>query len=66
MFHNYDPFEELETAKHNISQLIKAYNDHNATIQEILKQNRQLNNMLRLEREEIARLKSQVDQLSRY
>jgi hypothetical protein len=39
---NYDPFEELETCKVNIQQIVLAFNDQRERILELQRQNQKL------------------------
>lgn len=61
---NFDPYADLLSCQHNIQELIKAYASHQETIKELLNQNRKLNEMIKFNRIETAKLNLEIQALS--
>lgn len=60
---DFDPLKQLETLLKNQHELARAYNEQSKTLEQLVHQNRQLNNMLRLARIDIGSLRADVDML---
>lgn len=60
---NFDPLERLELCLKNQHELARAYNDNFDTVKQLLHQNRQLNDMLKQARLELAQLKTDIEML---
>ena len=60
---NYDPVERLELAIKNQQEIARAFNDHSEVLNQLVHQNRQLNEMLKTARIEISRLRADIEEL---
>lgn len=59
----FDPYERLELLEGNIQQIARGYNAHTETINQLLHQNRQLNELLKIARLEVQSLQLDVETL---
>ena len=60
---NYDPVERLELAIKNQQEIARAFNDHAEVMNQLVHQNRQLNEMLKSARIEIGKLRADIEEL---
>lgn len=66
MIPSFDPLAELNTLKLNTNELARAHNEHSEIIQQLLNQNRQLNNLIRISRVEVQALTNRINELEIY
>lgn len=64
-FHEFDPYNELLVCAKNIQELARAHNKHSEIIEQILDQNRRLNELLKVTRLEMHRLHTELELLKR-
>lgn len=64
-FHNtgWDPLTELETHRHNISQLIIGHNRNQELIRDLVEQHHQLVQLLKATRHQVDLLRHEVNEL---
>lgn len=60
---DFDPLQQLELLLKNQHELAGAWNSQAETVKQLLHQNQQLNNMLKMARQDIANLKADVEYL---
>lgn len=61
--YNFDPYDEIISARRDINELIRAYNAQAETIRQLLEQNRKLNHLVHLGRNEVNELRLQIKTL---
>ena len=57
---DFNPYDEIQICKVNLHTLFNTLNEQNNTIVNILNQNRQLNQLIRTNREEVALLRREL------
>jgi len=64
-FHNtgWDPYQELQVAKHNIGQLIVGHNNNQALMSDLVEQHRQLVDLVKSTRFQVELLRDEIKQL---
>lgn len=61
MFDNqFDPLAKLEQLEKNQMEIARAFNSHSEAMNQLVHQNRELNNLLRTARQDIAQLKADI------
>jgi hypothetical protein len=64
-FHNtgWDPYQELQIAKHNIGQLIVGHNNNQNLMNDLVEQHRQLIDLVKSTRLQVDLLRNEVNML---
>ena len=64
-FHNtgWDPYQELQVAKHNIGQLIIGHNNNQNLMNDLVEQHRQLIDLVKSTRLQVDLLRNEVNML---
>lgn len=63
MIPSFDPLAALETLQHNTVELARAHNGQSEIIQQLLHQNRELNNLIARNRIELQSVKQRLEHL---